>query len=97
MKKTKEVEPTPEPVEPAPTPEMIMLGQIADAIYSADDFLLSYLQILAILDGGECDVASTGVRERWSRTKIAALTRAVNLYTTAGKIKKGKDANSVRI
>jgi hypothetical protein len=74
-----------------------LLDAISNELASSEDFILSYIKTLCIINGGKFNLEDLKAKYNWKMQKLAALTAAVNHFAARGLIKRGASVYDVEL
>lgn len=66
-----------------------LLDNICHELASSEDFILSYIRILCIVNGGKFNIDELRVKHNWKLAKVQALSAAINHFAARGLIRRG--------
>lgn len=64
------------------------LDAIKKELANSEDFILSYIKVLALVHGGKFDLNELAAEYKWKLPKIHALSAAIAHFAARGFIKK---------
>jgi len=66
----------------------------SEIVYS-DDFILTYIKCLAIINGGRINLDEMREQYGWKLPKVQALSAAINHFCARGMLKRGANSKEV--
>jgi hypothetical protein len=83
----KEIVKNTEPVEVNEAEEL--LAHIVSELASSEDFILTYIKTLCIVNGGKFNLDELRAKYNWRLAKVQALSSAINHFAARGLVKRG--------
>jgi len=80
-----------QPVETNESEEL--LSAIVSELASSEDFILTYIKTLCIVNGGKFNLDELRDRYGWRLAKVQALSSAINHFAARGLVKRGATTN----
>lgn len=66
-----------------------LLDSICRELSGSEDFILSYIRILCLVNGGSFNLDDLKSKHNWKLAKVQALSAAINHFAARGLIRRG--------
>jgi hypothetical protein len=66
-----------------------LLDSICHELASSEDFILTYIKTLCIVNGGKFNLDELRAKYNWKLAKVQALSSAINHFAARGLVKRG--------
>ena len=66
-----------------------LLDNICHELTGSEDFILTYIKILCLVNGGKFNLDELRAKYNWKLAKVQALSSAINHFASRGLVKRG--------
>ncbi len=74
-----------------------LLADIRHELASSEDFILSYIKVLALVHGGGFNLDDLKSKYGWKLTKVQALSAALNHFCARGLLRRGASSKEISL